>query len=76
MSFGQHRLPPKSEHISAVLDVLRDQEALPAAEILKRSGLTRTQTYCALSYLEATEQIKVTHLSKPKKILVSLTNKE
>lgn len=73
MTFGNHRLPPQPEHLRAVLNVLCSKlEPLATGEVIKESGLTRTQTYCALSYLAAKEQIKVIRQSKPPKTLVLL----
>lgn len=73
MAFGNHRLSPRPEHLRAVLNVLCSKLGpLATGEVIKESGLTRTQTYCALSYLAAKEQIKVVRQSKPPKTLVLL----
>jgi len=55
--YGYFRLKPKPEHVKAVEQSLTNYELLTLLEIQKRTGLTITQTKCAISYMVEAEQI-------------------
>lgn len=74
-SFGYFRLKPRPEHIRAVLEVLKQQEAIAPQELAKLSGLTLTQVKCALSELELRAKIKILRRDSTPKVRVSLVKR-
>lgn len=72
MSFGDFRLKPKPEHISAVLSTLHKGELLTPQEIAVDSGLTLSQVKCALNYLESTQQLRVVRQETAPRVRVTL----
>lgn len=74
-TFGRFTtLEPKTEHIDAVLAILADGELYRVVDIAERSGLTQTQTGCALDRLEDQGRIQVERRSTPPKIRVRLAS--
>jgi len=59
-SFGRfNRLPPRDEHIKAVMSALEQHNFLSIMEIVKISKLTKTQVECVLARLQSSEKLLV-----------------
>ncbi|MCT7958030.1 hypothetical protein [Laspinema palackyanum] len=74
-SFGYFRLEPRPEHIRAVLEALKQQDAIAPQELAKLSGLTLTQVKCALSELELRAKIKILRRDSTPRVRVSLVKR-
>lgn len=72
MSFGEFRLKPKPEHISAVLSTLRQGTLLTPQEIAVKSSLTLSQVKCVLNHLESTQQLRVVRQETAPRVRVAL----
>ncbi|MCT7986948.1 hypothetical protein [Laspinema olomoucense] len=74
-SFGYFRLEPRPEHIRAVLEALKQQDAIAPQELAKLSGLTLTQVKCALSELELRAKIKILRRDSTPRVRVTLVKR-
>ncbi|WP_254568774.1 hypothetical protein [Oscillatoria sp. HE19RPO] len=74
-SFGYFRLKPRPEHIRAVLEALKQQDAIAPQELAKLSGLTLTQVKCALSELELRAKIKILRRDSTPRVRVTLAKR-
>lgn len=74
MSFGEFRLKPKPEHISAVLSTLRQDTLLllTPQEIAVKSSLTLSQVKCVLNHLESTQQLRIVRQETAPRVRVAL----
>jgi DNA-binding MarR family transcriptional regulator len=74
-SFGYFRLEPRPEHIRAVLEALKQQDAIAPQELAKLSGLTLTQVKCALNELELRAKIKILRRDSTPRVRVTLVKR-
>ncbi len=74
-SFGYFRLEPRPEHIRAVLEALKQQDAIAPQELAKLSGLTLTQVKCVLSELELRAKIKILRRDSTPRVRVTLVKR-
>jgi hypothetical protein len=74
-SFGYFRLEPRPEHIRAVLEALKQQDAIAPQDLAKLSGLTLTQVKCALNELELRAKIKILRRDSTPRVRVTLVKR-
>ena len=74
-SFGYFRLKPRPEHIRAVLEALKQQDAIAPQELAKLSGLTLTQVKCTLNELELRAKIKILRRDSTPRVRVTLVKR-
>lgn len=54
-----NKLPAREEHLSALRAVFKKNEKLQLKTLIRRSGLTKTQTLCALQALALSGKIEI-----------------
>ena len=52
-------LPPKANHLSAIMGALNKHGPLGISDLVRKTGLTRTQALCALEQLINEQSVKV-----------------
>ncbi len=74
-SFGSFRLKARPEHIRAVIESLKKQDAVAPQDLAKVSGLTLTQVKCVLNELETRAKIKILRRDCTPRVRVTLVKR-